>query len=473
MTLARSAAAALAVALVSMLTRGAARTEQQTPRSTEDDDVPVETAENDPPGATRPGFVLGNSREVRALAADGAFAWAATSGGVDRYALPASRTPERSEGAVAHVDALDRHHFGPADGLDTLDARAVAIRNGRVVVDTASGHCVLHGERFACRAARPPAPAVPSDETFAGAPVTARLHTTAGELVGTRGAGLFLAHPGESPVALGAREQAPRSFVHEIVFYKDRAFVATFDDGLLSIDASPAALATKPELLAAAKATTAPARMINDLATDGRALWVAANEGLFFSLDGSKFERFEGIEQRGVTSLAFDGDHLYATSNAALWKLDVRAARRPLQAVAVSSGSVFLASEDRGVIAFDGRNKFTAFDKLAGLPTSWVLGLASDGRGGVWAATLRDGVMHLDSRGSWSKLQGLPSDWTLQVSAEGNGVCVGTQGGAACFDDATKPPSRVLLGLPDARVHDVQRIGGRLLVGTEAGLAFF
>jgi len=431
-----------------------------------DDDVPVETAENDPPGAVRPGFVLGNSSDVRALAADGAFAWAATSGGVDRYTLP----------------SLERHHFGPAEGLDTLDVRAVAVRGARVVVETAAGHCVLHGERFACRSARPPAPAVPRDDTFAGAPVTARLSTLAGELVGTRGAGLFVARPGESPVALGPREQAPRSFVHEVVFYKDQAFVATFDDGLLSLDANPAALAARPELLASAKATSAPARMINDLATDGRTLWVAANEGLFFSRDGAKFERFEGIEQRGVTSLAFDGEHLFATSNAALWRLDVRRRRveanwwrpagtRSLQAVAVSAGSVFLASEDRGVIAFDGRGKFTAFDKLAGLPTSWVLGLASDGRGGVYAATLRDGVMHVDAHGAWSKLAGLPSDWTLQVSAEGSGVCVGTQGGAACFDDATKPPSRLLLGLPDARVHDVQLIGGKLLVGTEAGVA--
>ncbi|HSQ64091.1 MAG TPA: hypothetical protein VLM85_12785 [Polyangiaceae bacterium] len=464
----RSTAAALAVALASMLTRGSAPSERPVRAAAQDDDIPLE-AVHDPPEASRPSFVLGNSSDVRALVADGAFAWAATSGGLDRYALP----------------SLQRAHFGPADGLDTLDVRAVSVHDGRVVVETASSHCSLHGERFACRSARPPAPAVPRDETFAGAPVTARLSTSAGELVGTRGAGLWIARGGQQPVALGPHEQAPRSFVRKVVFYKNKAFVATFDDGLLSLAATPASLAAQPGLLASARLTTAQARMINDVATDGNTLWVAANEGLFFSRDGAKFERVDRIEQRSVTSLALDHDRVWATTNAALWKLRTRgtprvegnwwrpAGTRSLQAVAVSRGSVFLASEDRGVIAFDSRGAFTVFDKLAGLPTSWVLALASDGRGGVFAATLRDGVMHLDARGAWSMLEGLPSDWTLDVTADDAGVCVGTQGGAACYDAEGKTVTRRLLGLPDPRVHDVQRIGGRLFVGSEAGAAFF
>ena len=64
---------------------------------------------------------------------------------------------------------------------------------------------------------------------------------------------------------------------------------------------------------------------------------------------------------------------------------------------------------------FDGTS-FVTYDRLAGLPTSWVVAIAPDGQGGVFAATLRDGAVHVDADGRWQPMAGLPSPWTLSVT---------------------------------------------------------
>jgi ligand-binding sensor domain-containing protein len=227
--------------------------------------------------------------------------------------------------------------------------------------------------------------------------------------------------------------------------------------------------------------------MVNDALETHGSLYVAANEGLFVTVDGAHFARVREVATRGVTAVGTDGHSLYATSTSALWRVRLdRSApanstwwrpggSRSIQGLVVERNAIWLASEDRGVIRFDGKT-FTSYDRLAGLPTSWVVAIAGDGLGGVFAATLRDGAMHVDSSGHWEALEELPSAWTLSVSRANGEVCVGTQRGAVCYDEshvaATGPwqPYRRLDGLPDQRVHGLLPVKGGLIVATQAGV---
>jgi ligand-binding sensor domain-containing protein len=281
-----------------------------------------------------------------------------------------------------------------------------------------------------------------------------------------------------------------RLFVRTIVAFRGRVWVGTFNDGLFVIDASLDELIDRPEVAAQTVRVPAPFRMVNDALELGGSLYVAANEGLFVSADGTHFERVRQVETRGVTALATDGRSLYATTTSALWKLrpsDRRAlaavwwkpaGSRSLQGVVVEKDTVWLASEDRGAIRFDGR-VFTSYDRLFGLPTSWVVSVTGDTKGGVYAATLRDGAMHIGPTGAYAPLAGLPSPWGLTVVHADGEVCVGTQDGAACYGDGPStgcaPASwlRNLDRLPDPRVHAFLRADRGLVVGTEAGIAVY
>jgi ligand-binding sensor domain-containing protein len=91
-----------------------------------------------------------------------------------------------------------------------------------------------------------------------------------------------------------------------------------------------------------------------------------------------------------------------------------------------------------------------------------------DGEGGVFGATLRDGLVHVDKAGRIAKGAGLPDPWLLHVSQGSQGVWVGTQGGAARVM-AGKVSS--LPALPNPCVHAVLEVGTDLWVATEQGLA--
>jgi len=283
-----------------------------------------------------------------------------------------------------------------------------------------------------------------------------------------------------------AAEPRAGEFVRTLTVYRNRVWVGTFNDGLFVLDGSPR------DGLEHAHPVPAPFRMVNDALEANGVLYVAANEGLFVTGDGATFDRVRQVAARGVTAVAFDGRSIFATTTSALWRLRVGskgppdavwwrpAGSRSLQGVVAEHGRVWLASEDRGAILFDGRG-FTPFDALAGLPTSWAVAIAGDGEGGVFEATLRDGAIHVAASGAWQPMKGLPSAWALSVVRAGHRVCVGTQGGAACYDRPDQPsgtprgswdaPPSPVEGLPDPRVHAFLGTADGLLVGTEAGLA--
>jgi ligand-binding sensor domain-containing protein len=125
----------------------------------------------------------------------------------------------------------------------------------------------------------------------------------------------------------------------------------------------------------------------------------------------------------------------------------------------VSGRDVWLASEDRGVIRFRA-GKFESFDRASGLPSSWFVDVAPAAGGGVWAATLRNGAVRLDSNGRVRELGANPHAWGLRLYNDGGKMLFGTQQGLG--GDAA---------LPDPRVHALLRTARGLWVGTEGGLA--
>ncbi len=418
----------------------------------------------DPRNAVHARIAFTNGSDVRDLAAslDGDAVWAATSAGLDRYdAATRART-----------------HFGIETGLDTLDVRAVHVVPFALIVDTAESRCVgssdPNSRGFRCFSARPPAPRPPAEETLHGAPIVARVATSKGTFIATRGAGVWL-----GDARLDALPTSTASFVRKVAFYNHREWAGTFDDGLVTLDdrgthAVPGA----------------PMRMVNDVVATPTALFVAANEGLFVTRDGASFQRIDAVGH-GATGVAVSSDRVLVTTTSAIWRIRATGHRfvvdgnwwrpagsRSLQGIATSTdvGGVvaWAASEDRGVIRFDPTSnapRFVAHDKLAGAPTSWVVALAGDERGGVFAATLRDGVFHVDRDGTIATVAGVPSGWTLDASFAAGKLCVGTQAGAACWSDWHGSPSKIFTGLPDGRVHDVERVGDELFIATEAGIA--
>jgi ligand-binding sensor domain-containing protein len=380
-----------------------------------------------------------NTAHVERIAAAGATLWVATAGGVEEYALPAgTRT------------AL----YTTEQGLDSNAAHRVWVEDGLVRVRTERSVCLLRQGRFACSAAEGPLqPVVAVAGRFNGARETARLKVGEQTVVATAGAGLWLDGRRITPSG-----QICTNHVEALAEFQGRLWVGGFDAGLCILEDTR--FRTIPT----------PFRMINDLLATPRGLYVAAGEGLFVTTDGRTFRREARVRERGANRLAISGGRLFVTTPAALYEIRlegrdlVRRWRNPagstaLQAVAVSGRDVWLASEDRGVIRFRA-GRFESFDRASGLPSSWFVDVASAAGGGVWAATLRNGAVRLDSNGRVRELGANPHAWGLRLYNDGGKMLFGTQQGLG--GDAA---------LPDPRVHALLRTARGLWVGTEGGLA--
>jgi ligand-binding sensor domain-containing protein len=387
--------------------------------------------------------------DVAGLAIDEAALWVATRGGLERYAAP---------------DFRARRLYGTADGLDSMDVRAVFSDERGLEVQTRGSRCRLEGERFACspRAAPPPLPplALPP---IAGRRVTASLSARGRHFVGTAGAGVW--ELGSEERRLSPAGQLCGHHVTSFALHQGELFVGTFNEGLCRTHDGTSFAPVE-----------APFAMVNHLLSTPIGLFVAASEGLYRLGDDGRFVALQGLEVRGASRLAFDGKALYATSPAALWRFDPDATPRmrswqapagsgALQAVSFSGGELWLASEDRGAIHFDGES-FRSFDAASGLPTSWMLDVAADDDGSAYLATLRHGVVHVKRDGSWSRIEGVPDAWILRLALDDDALLVGTQNGAT-------RNAAPLTGLPDPRVHAFARAWGKLFVGTEGGLAIY
>jgi len=407
----------------------------------------------------RQAAVATNTEHVEGMVTSGRHLWVATRGGVERYTLP---------------DFNERRLYTTDHGLAGTYVRSVAIERsptGAVVVARTQGKaCRLRGDRFVCADAAPlPSPEPAVAPRFANARVTGRLRVGSRTVVGTAGAGLWLAKgAGDQARRLTPTDQVCSNHVMTMADYDGRVWLGSFDRGLCTT-----ADGRRFERVAA------PFRMVNELEATPHGLFIASSAGLFRTRDGATFERVAAVTERGVNGLAYDGRSLWVTTPGALfrvrlgrrgprdWNWWMPAGSRSLQAVAVSPDRrVWIATEDRGVIVKTGR-RFRAIDRAAGMPSSWVLDVAVGADGVAYAATLRDGVVAIDDRLRRRRVRGLPDKWTLDVHEDPAGLWVGTQGGAALVSAGG---ASEVVGVPHPNVHGFLRAGGKVFVATEGGL---
>lgn len=395
-----------------------------------------------------PSTTFTSTRAIEALLAQGETLWVASRGGVEAYSL---RTRQRTR------------LYTTADGLERNFVKALALDSGALQARTDRSLCTLTGERFHCAPAPPLANLPPRPAaTFQGARVTARLRVDNTDFVGTAGAGLFTAEG----TSLTPPNQICSNHIMAMTRFANRTWFGSFDEGLCSFDGQRFVTAVLP------------AKMINALQVTPGGLYVATTGGLFHSADGVRFAPVPFVSERGTNGMAFDGQYLYVTTPPALYRLRIRgplkdrvfwrpAGTSALQAVTVAGDTLWLASEDRGVIRYrDGR--FDAWDRAAGLPTSWMVDVARVGTS-LYAATLRHGLLRLDEKGTATPVSGLPDYWLLHLAraADPDGMWVGTQDGAAHLDAEGKV--KVLPGLPHPSVHNFLDLGAALWVATEGG----
>ena len=417
----------------------------------------------EPSPANGPVAIYSNTTQVESLAGRDHTLWVATRGGLEEYDL-SKRT------RVAKYTTLA--------GLPSLFIESVTLNALRLpVVTTANKRCTLHGptRRFACvshsNASRPRSSSE-NAERIEGAPITARFESSDGrEWLGTAGLGVWERYSGHLR-RLTPTQQLVSNHIVAIAEWKESMYWASFDAGLGRSRAG--------------QFSTAPleTRLLNDVIATPNALYVAASDGLYMSRDGEQFIRDSRVTERFISDLAYDArrDVLYATSTNSLWELALGSEKiaprviylpggsRSLQAVDVSQdGTVFLATEDRGVLRRDKKRKFTSFDRLAGYPSSWATDvLALDATSALFGS-LRHGVYMVGR-----ELHGTvaaPSPWILFLGRDSQRPArffVGTQGGAALIEPGTH---RELRGLPNPCVHAIARSVSGLWVGTEGGLA--
>jgi ligand-binding sensor domain-containing protein len=295
--------------------------------------------------------------------------------------------------------------------------------------------------------------------------------------IGTAGRGLWLAGP--HPTALTLGDQICSNHVVAVARFRGDVWLGTFDQGLCAFDGQ------------SFRRARVPFRMVNDLVATSTALFVASTRGLFRSTDGVHFQKVAALDGRGITDLAVDGQTLWAVSPAALWRIPLGASGRlrgyflpggshALQAVDAAGGTVWMASEDRGAIRFR-HGQFQAFDRAAGLPTSWDVDVAATDDGGAYVATLRHGLVHLDADGRVQPAATqLPDRWLLHVSRDDRGALwVGTQGGAARIEHrspttaAAATVAATVDRLPNPCVHAIATIGDDTWFATEGGTAVY
>jgi ligand-binding sensor domain-containing protein len=420
-----------------------------------------------PPPANGPVAVFSNTTEVEALAGDGRTLWAATRGGLERYDVTAQ---------------VRTRVYTTRDGLPALFVKRVVIeQDGRLRATTARHDCVLHeaSDRFSCSQRAPTALPVASPtktsstELLEGTPITARWRDGAGhEWLGTAGLGLWI-RSSTGLKRVTPIDQISANHVVAIGQWQDAGWFASFDRGLSRYQHGHFSQ------------TSLGPHMLNDVLGTTSGLFVATSEGLYVSRDGESFERERRVRERSISDLAYDAARqvLYATATNSLWeialgqpKAPVRVTYQPggsrsLQAVDVSSdGTVFVATEDRGVLRREGKKRFVGFDRLSGYPSSWAMDVLALGGKAALVGSLRHGVFPI---GGASTVDAQLDPWILFLGRDATdpgSIFVGTQAGASLIDGNGQ---RQLEGLPNPCVHSMAHLGDGLWVGTEGGLALY
>jgi len=409
----------------------------------------------------RPLELFSSTLEVTGLARHTETLLVASTGGLEQYDL----------------ETLTRRRvYTTEHGLPRLNLDAVSVDStGAIWVDSAGDSCHLdaRADRFDCmRTPNASDRDTPrhAEQRLEGARVTARITDPDGtEWLGTAGLGTWMRRSGLAR-RLTPPDVLASNHVVAIAEHAGETYFATFDRGV--------ARRTQSGFLSVALGP----RLTNDLLSTSAGLFVATSEGLYVSGDGKRFEREQRVTETAINDLAYDAasQTLCATATNSLWELSLTrgtvrsvylpGGSRSLQAVDLApDGTLWLASEDRGVMRRRGPRSFEPFDRVTGLASSWaldVLGLSSDS---ALFGSLSSGLLPIGA--VEAHLPTSLSPWILHLGRSQRvpgRVFVGTQGGAALLEGQT---SQVFEDLPDQRVHAITELASGIWVGTEGGLA--
>jgi hypothetical protein len=276
--------------------------------------------------------------------------------------------------------------------------------------------------------------------------------------------------------------------VSKVTQHQGRWVVGTFDRGVCwSTDGLTWRTFRRPAL---------PSDVVYDVASVGDRLFVATSHGLGIH-DGRRFTHYgfggrnpfglealsvlaalpaagpEGrtalVERRGISWLGPDANLLAREQGQT-------GLSEHLTVAAAAGPYLWLGTEDRGVLRFDGAT-WRVFHDGKDLPDNWVTALdaAPDGRAVV--GTCQHGVAFIEAGQPSLRVgaaQGLADDMVTAVSLQEGlqSAFVGTLGGLSQVEGGKVVRSfGPEDGLADPRVASVARFGELLWVGTEAGLS--
>ncbi len=189
-----------------------------------------------------------------------------------------------------------------------------------------------------------------------------------------------------------------------------------------------------------------------DAAQFADSLYLSSPAGLLiYDAEGKLRARFRvGLElpaaplvglATGVPADSGQPELLIATSGEGLLAFDGRRFRqirpehpayRKLSAVLpLPSGHILLGTEEKGVLAYDGKNLTPLYSSLAGIP---VTALAGD-ESSLWVGTRDQGVLHWHAGqvDTFGEAEGLPDPQVLSLTVSGDAVFAGTPLGVAEF----------------------------------------
>ena len=371
-----------------------------------------------------------------------------------------------------------RHHLG-------IPVTDLAWRGDVLVAGTPVGERErASGGAFVAVAAPPFDPSLTGLEPL---PVTARVVWQGRAVVGT-GSGLYRAtQAGWCRIELGGMPCGSR--LTSLARFDGALWAGSFDRGLCRLDPDGWRRFSGPGVL--------PSDMVNDLASDGRQLFVATNGGLVTVDSELRFSTLgapaaaKDPRHRGPWNAVING---VAANEGEVWLADFmtvhsigRASWRHfdhrqgvtaagLTRIAARAGRVAVGTGRSGVHVRDGGGGFTTIDDRVGLPENWVMDVAF-GRGGeLWVATCSRGVAHEATGGAWRRVttaQGLADDATLALADIDGAMWVGTLAGLSIIDGDTVTTLSVRDGLSGPEVHDILADGDRVIVATDAGLTVY
>lgn len=368
-----------------------------------------------------------------------------------------------------------------------LSAPVIGLRleGEALVVETASGRL-----RREPGGALEPLETAPLPRSVAAELAWARISSEAQwdgrSFVGTD-AGLWERRDGSSwcQVDLGGMPCGPR--LTSLAWFGGALWVGGFDRGVCRFDGARWERFAGPGSL--------PSDLVNDLASDGERLYVATNEGMAIVDRALRFRqigeprwgkdpRHRGPWSRVVNGLAVD------PASGEVWVADYVSVHRMgakswlhfdrrdgvtglgLTRLAVRNGVVAVGTGRDGLHLGGAGGSFRTLDDGAGLPDNWVMDVAFDRDGRLWAATCTRGVGILEGE-TWRRLtsdEGLADDFTLAIAEVGDEMWVGTLRGVSIVRGQSVVSLDTSQGLSGDEVHDVLAVGDKVFLATEAGL---